>query len=53
MPDRAAIVTGVSRGIGLALAETLAEEGYGLTICARKARLDRAVAERLREAGSK
>jgi short-subunit dehydrogenase len=36
MPDRAAIVTGASRGIGLALAELLGEEGYGLTITARK-----------------
>jgi NAD(P)-dependent dehydrogenase (short-subunit alcohol dehydrogenase family) len=36
MPDRAAIVTGASRGIGLALAEALAEEGYALTIAARK-----------------
>jgi NAD(P)-dependent dehydrogenase (short-subunit alcohol dehydrogenase family) len=36
MPDRAAIVTGASRGIGLALAEVLAEEGYSLTVAARK-----------------
>lgn len=36
MSDRAAIVTGASRGIGLALAEALGEEGYGLTITARK-----------------
>lgn len=36
MPQRAAIVTGASRGIGLALAEALGEEGYGLTITARK-----------------
>ena len=28
MPDRAAIVTGASRGIGLAIAEALGEEGY-------------------------
>jgi short-subunit dehydrogenase len=36
MSDRAAIVTGASRGIGLALAEALGEEGFGLTITARK-----------------
>jgi short-subunit dehydrogenase len=36
MPDRAAIVTGASRGIGLALAEVLGEEGYALTLAARK-----------------
>jgi len=36
MPDRAALVTGASRGIGLALAELLGERGYGLTISARK-----------------
>jgi short-subunit dehydrogenase len=36
MHDRAALVTGASRGIGLALAELLGESGYGLTISARK-----------------
>lgn len=36
MADRAAIVTGASRGIGLALAQALGEEGYGLTLAARK-----------------
>ncbi|MBV9311602.1 MAG: SDR family oxidoreductase [Solirubrobacterales bacterium] len=36
MPDRAAIVTGASRGIGLALARALGEEGFGLTLTARK-----------------
>jgi short-subunit dehydrogenase len=51
MPDRAAIVTGASRGIGLALAETLAADGYGLTISARKPDTLEAAAERLRESG--
>jgi short-subunit dehydrogenase len=36
MAERAAIVTGASRGIGLALAEVLADEGYGVTLTARK-----------------
>ena len=51
MPDRAAIVTGASRGIGLALAEALAEEGYGVTLTARKPdRLEQTAAE-LRDKG--
>ncbi len=36
MPDRAALVTGASRGIGLAIAEALGAEGFGLTVAARK-----------------
>src|ERR1700735_2872164 len=36
MAERAAIVTGASRGIGRATAETLADEGFDLTISARK-----------------
>jgi NAD(P)-dependent dehydrogenase (short-subunit alcohol dehydrogenase family) len=36
MPDRAALITGASRGIGFALARALGEEGFGLTITARK-----------------
>ena len=46
MPDRAAIVTGASRGIGQAIAEALGEEGFGLTVTARKRdTLDRAADE--------
>jgi NAD(P)-dependent dehydrogenase (short-subunit alcohol dehydrogenase family) len=51
MPDRAAIVTGASRGIGLALAEALGEEGYALTISARKPDTLEQTAERLRGKG--
>jgi NAD(P)-dependent dehydrogenase (short-subunit alcohol dehydrogenase family) len=51
MPDRAAIVTGASRGIGLALAETLGEEGYGLTITARKPETLERTTEDLRARG--
>jgi NAD(P)-dependent dehydrogenase (short-subunit alcohol dehydrogenase family) len=36
MPDRAALVTGASSGIGLAIAEMLGEEGYALTVAARR-----------------
>jgi NAD(P)-dependent dehydrogenase (short-subunit alcohol dehydrogenase family) len=51
VPDRAAIVTGASRGIGLALAETLGEEGFGLTITARKPDTLQEAAARLRDRG--
>ena len=51
MPDRAAIVTGASRGIGLALARALGEEGYGLTISARKPESLERTAHELRERG--
>jgi short-subunit dehydrogenase len=51
MPERAALITGASRGIGFALAQALGEEGYDLTITARKLEsLERAGAE-LREQG--
>src|SRR5215207_9374169 len=36
MAERAAIVTGGSSGIGLAIAKMLGEEGYGLTVAARR-----------------
>ena len=51
MPDRAAIITGGSRGIGRALAETLAEEGFGITITARKQETLEQTASELRERG--
>jgi NAD(P)-dependent dehydrogenase (short-subunit alcohol dehydrogenase family) len=45
MADRAAIVTGASSGIGLAIAKMLAEEGHGVTMAARRLeKLDAAVA---------
>jgi short-subunit dehydrogenase len=47
MPDRAAIVTGASRGIGLAIAEVLGEEGFALTLAARKPDTLEQTAERL------
>ena len=51
MPDRAAIVTGASRGIGFALADALGEEGYGLTVSARKPDTLVEAAEQLRAKG--
>jgi NAD(P)-dependent dehydrogenase (short-subunit alcohol dehydrogenase family) len=36
MAERAAIVTGASSGIGLAIAHVLAEEGYAVTMAARR-----------------
>jgi len=51
MAERAALITGASGGIGLAIAAVLAEEGYGLTLSARRPeKLEDAVAH-LREAG--
>jgi NAD(P)-dependent dehydrogenase (short-subunit alcohol dehydrogenase family) len=51
MPDRAAIVTGASRGIGLAIADVLGQEGYGLTIAARQPEGLEQAAEELRGKG--
>ncbi len=46
MADRAAIVTGGSSGIGLAIARALGEDGYAVTVSARRPdKLEKAVAE--------
>ena len=51
MPERAAIVTGASRGIGFALAQVLGEEGHQLTLTARKPESLEQAAEQLRSEG--
>ena len=51
MPDRAAIVTGASRGIGRAIAETLGGEGFALTLSARKPQTLEKTARELRDKG--
>lgn len=51
MPERAAIVTGASSGIGLAISHLLGEEGYGLTAAARRPEKLAAAAQELRAAG--
>ena len=51
MPNRAALVTGASRGIGRAIAELLGEEGYDLTIAARRPASLQETAEALRGHG--
>ena len=49
--DRAALITGGSSGIGLAIARVLGEEGYGLTLSARRPEKLEATAEGLRADG--
>jgi NAD(P)-dependent dehydrogenase (short-subunit alcohol dehydrogenase family) len=51
MADRAALVSGASQGIGLALARMLGEEGYGLTIASRQPDKLEPAADELRNAG--
>ena len=51
MADRAALVTGGSSGIGLAIARALGEDGYALTLSARRAEKLESAADGLREDG--
>ena len=51
MAERAALVTGGSSGIGLAIARALGEDGYGVTISARRPDKLEGAAEELRSAG--
>jgi short-subunit dehydrogenase len=49
--DRAALITGGSSGIGLAIARALGKDGYGLTISARRPDKLEAAAQGLRDQG--
>ena len=51
MEARAALITGGSSGIGLAIARALGGDGYGLTLAARRAEKLEAAAEELRGEG--
>lgn len=51
MAERAALITGASSGIGLAIARVLGEEGYALTVSARRPEKLEEAAEELRTDG--
>ena len=51
MDARAALITGGSSGIGLAIARALGQDGYGLTISARRPEKLEAAAQGLRDEG--
>jgi len=51
MAERAAIVTGASSGIGLAIARVLGEEGFGITMAARRPEKLEGAAKDLESAG--
>lgn len=52
MGERAALVTGASRGLGLGIARMLARRGFGLTLGARDERRLQDVADELRTLGA-
>jgi NAD(P)-dependent dehydrogenase (short-subunit alcohol dehydrogenase family) len=49
--ERAALVTGGSSGIGLAIARALGQDGYAITVAARRPEKLEAAAQRLRDEG--
>ncbi|MGH2994662.1 MAG: SDR family oxidoreductase [Solirubrobacterales bacterium] len=51
MAERAALITGASSGIGLAITRALGEDGYALTVSARRPEKLEAAAEDLRNGG--
>ena len=51
MADRAALITGGSSGIGLAIARALGQDGYGVTISARRPEKLEQAAQGLRDEG--
>ncbi len=51
LEDKVALVCAASRGLGRAVAESLAHEGAKVAICARNAQVLAATAQRIREAG--
>jgi NAD(P)-dependent dehydrogenase (short-subunit alcohol dehydrogenase family) len=51
LAQKAALITGGSSGIGLAIARALGEDGFGVTVAARRAEKLEHAADELREAG--